>query len=59
MAINQTRIIVDMIDRFIIRERNSDFDIDALVCGTVDNYVWIKKYELYDLILSKRCLDYT
>lgn len=58
-AINKTRIIVDMIDRFIIRGRNSDYDIDALICGTIDDYVWIKKYDLYDLILSKRCLDYT
>lgn len=57
--INKTRIIVDMIDRFIIRGLNSDYDIDALVCGTVDNYVWINKYDLYDLILSKRCLEYT
>ena len=57
--INKTKIIIDMIDRFIIRGKNSDYDIDALVCGTIDNYVWIKKYDLYDLILSKRCLDYT
>ena len=48
-----------MVDRFIIRGRNSYYDIDALVCGTVDNYVWIMKYDLYDLVLSKRCLDYT
>ena len=58
-AINQTRIIVDMIDRFIVRGRNSDYDIDALICGTVDNYVWIMKYDLYDLVLSKRCLEFT
>ncbi len=58
-SINKTRIIVDMIDRFIVRGRNSDYDIDAFVCGTVDEYVWIMKYDLYDLILSKRCLDYT
>lgn len=57
--INKTRIIVDMIDRFIIRGRNSDYDIDALVCGTIDNYTWIMKYDLYDLILSKRCLHFT
>lgn len=57
--INKTKIIINMIDRFIIRGRNSDYDIDALVCGTVDNYVWISKYDLYDLILSKRCLDFT
>ncbi len=58
-SINKTRIIVDMVDRFIVRGRNSDYDIDALVCGTVDDYVWINKYDLYDLILSKRCFDYT
>lgn len=48
-----------MIDRFIIRGRNSDYDIDALICGTRDDYIWITKYDMYDLILSKRCLDYT
>lgn len=57
--INKTRIIVDMVDRFIIRGRNSDYDIDALVCGTIDNYVWIMKYDIYDLILSKRSLFFT
>ena len=57
--INKTRIIVDMIDRFIIRGRNSEYDVDALVCGKVDDYVWIMKYDLYDLVLSKRCLEYT
>ena len=58
-SINRTRIIIDMIDRFIVRGRNSDYDIDALICGTIDNYVWIMKYDIYDLILSNRCLDYT
>ena len=48
-----------MIDRFIIRGRNSDYDIDALICGTINNYVWILKYDLYDLILSKRNIEYT
>ncbi len=51
--------MIDMIDRFLIRGNNSDYDIDALISGTVDNYVWILKYDLYDLILSKRCLDYS
>lgn len=57
--INKTRIMIDMIDRFIIRGRNSDYDIDALVCGTINDYVWILKYDIYDLILSKKCLEYT
>ena len=58
-SINKTRIIVDMIDRFIVRGRNSEYDIDALVCGTIDDYVWILKHDIYDLILEKRCLDFT
>ena len=58
-SINKTRIIIDMVDRFIIRGRNSDNDIDALICGTINDYVWIMKYDIYDLILSKRCLDFT
>lgn len=57
--INRTKIIIDMIDRFVIRGRNSDYDIDALVCGSIDDYVWVMKYDIYDLILSKRCLDFT
>jgi hypothetical protein len=57
--INKTRIIIDMIDRFIVRGRNSDYDIDALICGTVEDYIWILKHDLYDLVLSKRCIDFT
>lgn len=57
--INKTRIIIDMVDRFIIRGRNSDYDIDALICGTVDDYIWILKHDIYDLVLSKRCTDFT
>lgn len=58
-SINKTRIIVDMVDRFIVRGRNSDYDIDALICGTINDYVWLTKYDIYDLILSKKCLNFT
>lgn len=57
--VNKTRIIIDMVDRFIVRGRNSEYDIDCLICGTIDNYVWISKYDLYDLVLSKKCLHFT
>lgn len=57
--INKTRMIIDMVDRFLVRGRNSEHDIDALVCGTIDDYVWIKKHDLYDLILSNRDWNYT
>lgn len=58
-SINKTRIIIDMIDRFIVRGNNSDYDIDALISGTIDNYNWILKYELYDLILENPRNNYT
>lgn len=58
-SINKTRIIIEMVDRFIVRGRNSDYDIDALICGTTDEYLWIMKDKLYDLILSKRCIYFT
>ena len=58
-SINKTRIMIDMIDRFLIRGNNSDYDIDALISGTVDDYVWILKYDLYDLILSKKNVYFT
>ena len=57
--IDKTKIIIEMIDRFIVRGKNADYDIDVLVSGTIDNYVWIKKYDLYELILSKRDFHYT
>lgn len=57
--INKTKIIVEMIDRYIVRGTNSDYDIDAFISGRVNNYVWLMKYDIYDLILSKRCLNFT
>lgn len=58
-AINHTRIIIDMVDRFIVKGCNSKYDIDAFVCGTIDNYIWLMKFDIYDLVLSKRCIDFT
>ncbi len=51
-AINKTKIIVDITDKFIIRGNNSDYDIDALIWERIDDYIWIKNM-IYDLVLSK------
>lgn len=58
-SINKTKIIIDMVDRFLIRGKNSEHDIDALICGKTDDYVWILKYDLYDLVLSKNDVNYS
>ena len=52
--INKTRIIINMVERFIIRGRNSNYDIDALISGSPEDYAWISKDDLYDLFLSMR-----
>lgn len=56
--INKTRTIISIIDRVIIKGRNSEHNIDALISGTPQNYVWISKDDLYDLFLSKKNIDY-
>lgn len=58
-SINKTKIVIEMIDRFIIRGRNSDYGVDALICGMPDDYVWIMKFDLYDLILSNKYSECT
>ncbi len=52
-------MIVEMVDRFIIKGRNADYDIDALIHGRVDNYVWLLKNDIYELIFLKRSIDIT
>ena len=47
------------IERVHPEGRRLSYDIDALVCGTVNYYIWIMKYDLYDLILSNRRMDLT
>ena len=34
--------------------KDSEYDIDAIICGTIDEYIWILKEDLYNLILSRR-----
>ena len=36
----------------IIKGRNSKYEVDVLLYGTTNDFVWIKKDDLYDLILS-------
>ena len=57
--INKSKIIIEMVDRFIIKVTNANYGIDAFVHGTIDNYVWLMKYDIYELILSKRNTEHS
>lgn len=52
--LNNTTILEKAIDRFIIRGNNSNYDISALIYGEVDDFIWIKKEDIKQIIMSKR-----
>jgi len=52
--INQEHIIRKAIDRFIIKGRNSEYFIDAIIYGVPEDFIWIKKEDIYKILLSKR-----
>ena len=52
--INNEEILIKAIDRFILRGNNSSFSISALVHGEVNDFVFITKKDIIDIILSKK-----
>lgn len=52
--INNEEILVKAIDRFIIKGRNSDEKIDAIIYGVPDDFIWIKREDIYKILLGKK-----
>ena len=52
--ISDEEIIKKAIDRFVLQGRNSKFKIDAIVHGTPDNFLWLSKDNIIDMILKYR-----
>lgn len=50
---NTEEILNQAIDRFIIKGNNSDYYIDAIVCGEVDDFIWLTRNDVKKIILSK------
>ena len=51
---NKEHILKNAIDRFIIKGKNSNYYIDALICGEVDDFIWISKKDIIKIVMSKR-----
>ena len=49
---NSERIIEKAVARFVVRGNNSYEDIDLIIHGTVDDFLWIKKEDIYKIILG-------
>lgn len=54
IAFNNEKILKNAIDRFIIKGKNSNYYIDAIVCGEVNDFVFITRDDIVKGILSKK-----
>lgn len=52
--INNKELIEKAVDRFILKGNNSSFEIDALIYGEVNDFLFITKDNIMNLILSKK-----
>jgi len=51
--LNSKEILTKAVNRFILKGNYSDVSIDALIDGTVDDFIWIKTEDIIDLITNK------
>lgn len=47
---NGPDLIRKAIERFVVKGNNSAYEIDALIHGTPENFLWISKNEIYDIL---------
>jgi len=51
--LNSKELLIKAIDRFILKGNYSDISIDALIDGTVDDFIWLKTEDIINLITNK------
>lgn len=52
--LNNEKVLKAAIDRFIIKGNNSNYYIDAIIHGEVNDFIWITKQDIINIILSKK-----
>ena len=52
--LNNVELLKKSINRFVIQGNNSDFKIDAIVYGSVNDFLWLSKEEILEVLISKR-----
>ncbi len=53
-AFNNNEFIKRVISRFVIKGRNDDNDIDALIYGSIDDFFYLTKNDIYDIIFDRK-----
>ena len=51
---NNEKILLDAINRFVIKGNNSIYPIDAIIYGTPDNYLWLSRNDIVTFLLNKK-----
>ena len=51
---NNDKFIRNAIQRFILKGRNDDNEVDALVYGSIDDFLFLNKEDIYELIFSRK-----
>ena len=52
-AFNNINIINKVTDKFVLKGNNSDESIDAIIHGTVNDFVWILEKDIKNIISSQ------
>ena len=50
---NEPKIVLDAIERFVLRGNNSDYSISAIILGEPNNFLWITKKNILEILYSK------
>lgn len=56
---NKERLVKRAVERFVIRGTNSVYQIDALICGKPNDYLWLTRKQIYEIISSNKNVDST
>ena len=51
--LNRGDLVLKAIDKFVLKGNNSDYPIDVLILGTVNDFVWASRKDIKKMILSK------
>lgn len=51
---NNNDILKEAIDRFVIKGNNSDYYIDAIIYGEVNDFIWSTREDIRNIILNKK-----
>ena len=53
LRLNNKNMLIKALERFVIKGKNSEFCVDAIIHGEVNDFVWILKEDIIKIVLDK------